>query len=385
MTRAYEEPALDASLQTARPVERSAVGRDKGASPIAWLNLLLRNRWLVLSISCLAFLTAAVVSLIQGARYAAESQFKPQSAEGGLGTIPGLASQLGINIIGAASGESIEFYAELLRSRELLRQVVSTTYRFATGEARADTLEGTLVELLRAEGDSPQEQQLDAIDLLLLRIAVSTDVKAGIVTLRTTAPWPELAVLINRQLLDLINEFNVEKRQSQAAAERQFIEARMREGERELRAAESELRNFLEQNRRYDTSPELAFEAARLQRQVDLLLQVYISLAQSYEKARIDEVRNIPVITIVDSPEGSERRLGGNIVLIGLFGLILGALFSMGLVFAREYFALQREEFPEEYREFDELRRTAAADLALRRLVAHIGSRRNAAEQPSGD
>src|SRR5690606_31231281 len=107
-----------------------------------------------------------------------------------------------------------------------------------------------------------------------------------------TTPWPELSELLNRELLNLVGEYNMQRRQSNAAAERSFVEARLEESRHELVGAESDLKSFMEQNRRFDEAPQLRLEAARLQRRVDLRQQVYASLAQAYEQARIEEVRN---------------------------------------------------------------------------------------------
>ena len=65
-----------------------------------------------------------------------------------------------------------------------------------------------------------------------------------------------------------------------------------------------------------------------MQRDIEVRLGVYTSLAQAFEAARIDEVRNIPVITIIDSPDGSaesNRRLATRTAL----ALFLGPLVAL--------------------------------------------------------
>ena len=107
---------------------------------------------------------------------------------------------------------------------------------------------------------------------------------------------------MNRRLLELVTEFNQERRQSQAAAERRFVEARREEAKGELEEAERNLQRFLEQNRSYESSPQLVFEAQRLQRSVDINQQLYTSLAQSYEQARIAETVTHPSLPSWTSP-----------------------------------------------------------------------------------
>src|SRR6266550_345306 len=195
------------------------------ATPLSVVNLLLRNSGLIAAIVAVCMLLAVAFTLIRGANYVAESRFKPQSGARPSSRLAGLATQFGINIGDAADDESVDFYAELARSTELLRAVANTRYTFEIkpGETRS----GTIAELYHIRGDTPEEKLRNATSKLHDATSAGANVKAGLVTLRTTAQWPNLATLINRRLLDLINEFNVKKRRTSASAEREFVEARL--------------------------------------------------------------------------------------------------------------------------------------------------------------
>jgi uncharacterized protein involved in exopolysaccharide biosynthesis len=195
-----------------------------------------------------------------------------------------------------------------------------------------------------------------AVDRLRRNVSVATDPKSGLVTLRVSARGRELSETISRRLLDLVNEFNLQKRQTQAAAERKFVESRLLEARRELEAAEGDMQAFLQRNRSYQGSPQLTFEAGRLQRRITLRQEVYSSLAESFERARIDEVRNTPLITVVDAPEGSGRK-AGNVLVTAVVGLIAGACIALLIAFALEMLDRARREGAQEYLE---LRRLAS-------------------------
>jgi uncharacterized protein involved in exopolysaccharide biosynthesis len=151
--------------------------------------------------------------------------------------------------------------------------------------------------------------------------------------------------------LSLVNDFNLNKRQSQAKAERVFVEGRLAEARGELDSAESAVARFLEANRRIDESPRLKADLARLQRRVDLDQQVYLTLAQGLESSRLDEVRNTPVITIIDEPEGSARKAGRLLVVL-ILGFVVGAMLGIGAVLWIGYVKRERIENPSEYGEF---------------------------------
>lgn len=326
---------------------------------------------LLIGVPLIAAVLAGGLAIVRGRQYSAESAFVPEAGEKETARFAGLAAQFGLSLGGLSEGKSPEFYASLAKSRELLREIARTRYRFPLDRAATQFREGSLLELYRIEAPTEEERLRAATHLLRKQISVGTDLKAGLVTVRTVAPWPELAVQLNRRLLDLVNEYNLKKRQSQAAAERRFVESRMGEAGKELERAEGELERFLEENRRYENSPELSFAAARLQSRVELRRQVYTSLAQAYEQARIDEVRNTPVLTIVDSPEGSADPVGSPIKR-ALIAFFLGTLVVLGFVFTKEYIAAHRAQHPEAHAQLQAMSRTALASMLPPALLVRL-------------
>ena len=319
------------------------------------LGLIVRHRAVLFGLPVVACITAVALSFLLPRRYAVESRFTPESENSQASRLMGLAAQFGVSLGGAQSGESLDFYAELMESGELLRSAVLTEYRFA-GDGASDSLAGNLVDLLEIEGRTADERVRNAVDELDDLVAVRPDPTANIISVTTAAPWPELAVLINQRLLELVNEFNLQRRQSRAAAERQFLEARVAEAERDLIQAEAAQERFLSENRRYSESPQLTFEHGRLSRRVDLLQQVYTTLAQGYETARVDEVRNTPVITVMDEPRGPARQTAPRPLVNGLLGGLLGILLAVTIVVVREVIDSARRRDAER---FEEVRQAA--------------------------
>ena len=344
-------------------------------SLLAVANLMLRRRRILFGVPFLLAFGSAIGALVRGPHYTSSSSFAIQASEDRSSRLLGLAAQFGLNLGKEAGSQSLDFYAELLKSQEVLRAAVVTRYRFAVAKGSVDTLEGSLIDFYRVKRATLDERLATATDVLADHVSVNTDVQAGLVKVATTSRWPDLAVQLNRRLLDLVNDFNLRRQQTQAGQERAFVEQRMQQAQGELEAAEAELENFLQRNRRYQDSPQLVFEAARSQRRVDLRQQVYLSLAQSYEQARIEEVRNTPVITVVDSPEASVRRSGG-VLRAGALGLLVGFLLAGTWLFVLEHLVRERLEKPEEYLEFQSLRSGALRGFAVSRLLRRYGGGR---------
>lgn len=346
---------------------------------LSFVNVLLRH-WRLIFLTGIASAAVALAIVLVLGGYEAKAIFAPTAGnESALSGLAGVAARFGINV-SADVGGSTGFYASLARADGLLQEVARTPYRFATRFGGSDSLRGSVLDLYPSRASTEEEKLQDAVDRLRRHVSVSVDLESGTVRVATRARWPGLAEQINRRILELVNAFNVDQLQSQARAERAFTEQRLQVAERELSEAEGGLERFLRDNRTYQSSPRLTFEAARLQRRVDLRQQVYAQLAGAYEQARIQEIRNTPVITIVDPPEGSARprfRLLPTGLLALLGGVALGSL----LAFLAEYFSSLRAEGAPEYETFRDLKAAVWRNLGLSRVRAKLGARREGGDR----
>ena len=324
-------------------------------------NLLLRHRYVVARLAILGALIATVPPLVLPRSYTVSSGFTPQNRRQS-GTLSGLAGQLGLALpLNLDGGQPPAFYADRVTSRQLLGQVVDTRYSIATASGSADV---SLIDFLGAKGRTPALRRDAAIRELRRAVDAAVDNKTGIVSLSVTLEDPALARQVNQRMLDLLNEFNLQNRQSQAAAERRFTESRVAQVRRDLREAEDRLQAFLQRNREYRLSPQLTFEHDRLQREIDLQQEVFTTLAQSYEQARIEEVRDTPVITIVEAPAEPVRPDSRRLVLKCLLGLLFGSFIGILVAIARGYAANSSATDGAAASEFADLRRQAVSEIA---------------------
>lgn len=323
-----------------------------------YANVLLQQWRLVFGLPVAAGVIAAVLLLLSPREYTAFVTFVPQDPiplQAGLGQ---LASQLGLVGPRVSTG-SPQFYADLLRSREVLRDAVTTPYEALGGS--------NLLQYFGIRADATNRSILDAMRQLEGIYAVRTDRLTGVVHLNVHTKDQALSAALANRFIELLNDYNLKRRQSQARAERTFIEERLAQAEEQLSIAEDNLASFYGHNRRFQDSPELLAREARLQRQVTLRQQVYVTLSQNYEAARIDEVRNTPVITVLESPDGLvARRPRGTAVKVFVV-VFLVFVVSAFVVYARDYLTRARGAAPGDYDEFVRLRAGVAADV--RRLI----------------
>jgi len=353
-----EHSKVMGSGQGAGAVQHSNIMVEDEISLTEIITALLKHIRLIVFTPIIFALLAATVTFIRGKSYTAESAFTLTAGTSSSSRIASLAAQFGVQAGGGSRpAESLDFYVALLQSREVLGEVVLSEYVIPVSPGSPDSVRGTLIELSGIEIEPGIDPLPRAIRALKGQISVKADQMSSLITIETSAPLAALAEQINRHLLDIVNRFNIERRTSQAAIERAFIEERLEAAKTKLREAEAALEEFLLRNRSFNT-PTLAFEQSRLQHQVELQRQLYITLAQAHETAQIEEVRNTPLISIIDPPEGSARGQS-RLKLHLLLGLVLGGFIAIGAALVLEMIRRAREDDPETFADVDELRRTA--------------------------
>jgi len=132
-------------------------------------------------------------------------------------------------------------------------------------------------------------------------------------------------------------------------------------------------------NRQFGGSPQLTFDRERIQRVVTTRQQVYASLSQAYEDARIREVRDTPVITMVEPPSVPSLPEPRGRVKRVFLGLLIGAFIGVFLIFVTEFVKRRRQEGDRDADEFV----GALADAKNQMLGAFRGSRGRSVERTS--
>jgi uncharacterized protein involved in exopolysaccharide biosynthesis len=315
--------------------------------------LFLRYRWVFAGMAFGLMLLGALSGLLRQRTYMATAAFLPQVNESSSARMAGLAAQFGIDIGGGAP-ETPQLYAALLTSRTLLERLVDMPLVFGDGAART---EQTLVEILNVSGDTPQERRAEAVKYLRANaVSAKADYETGMVLYTVSLPDPALAEEAAARMLALVGDFNLTIRQSRAGQERDFTRQRVEELGRDLRIAEDRLQGFLQANRRFEQSAKLAAEHERLHRDVVMRQGLYSQLLQSYEQARIEAARDIPVLTVLESPEGSARPKGRGTVLRGMVGFVLGLMLALGVATVLDGIRRSREVRSPEFMELVALR-----------------------------
>ena len=300
-----------------------------------YLSHVLRRWRTVVTYALLSGVAGAVVAFLLPEVYVARASLiadtpNPPQLSGALAQVAGQFGVLGLG----TGNRSPNFYRDLLESRRTLTALIATSVHDPAHP-------GHVVPVYQIYGggkiDSLTRRKTeDLLRVLGHRIATTVDERTNMIRVELGAPDPDQAAEILDSLLSLTNQFAVTNLRTRASLRREFVEAQTGAARANLEVAEDSLRQFDERNRRLSDSPTLQFEEARLHRRVDLRQDLYLALSRELDQARIDEVRDTPVLDVIDAPVPPSRHEVPNRRALVLLAVMFGVLAAVaGLVLER--------------------------------------------------
>lgn len=283
----------------------------------------------------------AIISLLLPSKYTAAARFSPEQQQSGLqlpASVAALASQFSVG--GSfATANSPSFYIQILESRTLRDTILGAM--FADPRTAIPNDSASLLDILEIEGENPTERLEKGRYFLSAAVDITLDRESGIVEVEATSGFPALSADLSNRFMEMLNRFNLNTRQSNTRLLRIFVEERVRDAESQLRGSETRLEQFLQDNRPPLTnSPTLAVRYERLQRDVAMNAEVFTTLRRKYEEARISEVNDTPVITIIDfavePDERSSPRRKTLVLLASVAGVFVAFLIALGQSYVRD-------------------------------------------------
>ena len=309
---------------------------------------------MVIGVGIVVGILVGVLSILKPHTYTTTSSFVPQAANNDRSAVAGVAASFGIAVGGSGQTDSPQFYADMLTSDEILRPVVSASYK---DPAAPNQQPVPLAKILNVDVSNPEQRVFTLEKTLRGMMDVSVNVRTGVVTVAMTTAYPTLSQQLSDSLLASLNAFNLAGRQSRAASDREFAEGRLETYQADLMRSEQAYEEFLRSNRVVN-SPALELQRDRYVRKIGMLQQVVTSLTSTYEQAKIDEVRNTPAIRVLQQPRVPVEPNGRGTIKKVFLATMVGGL--LALVFAA---TMERLSYAR-----------AAGDPAMSEFLSYFGS-----------
>lgn len=290
--------------------------------------LLWKKKYQIVRYTAIVTLLSAVISLILPERFTSTTTIIPSNSSNSLGTLADLAGLAGFNVFTEGPDMTI-LYPDILLSEAVLTTVIYNKYFYKTTNDSVD-----LIYIYGLSGENENKAFEKTLDKLRKKLQVTQDKKTLIVTLTLEEKDPELTANILNLIVEQLDFFLRRKKNTSASEQRKFIEHRLGEVEKELKVSEDELKEFREKNRLV-VSPELLLRQERLLRNVSINNAIYLELKKQFEIAKIEEVKNIPAITVLDKARPAAIKSFPKRTIIVVVSFILG-FFGTCLIFVFE-------------------------------------------------
>jgi hypothetical protein len=197
--------------------------------------------------------------------------------------------------------------------------------------------------IMFAKNLSVKDKKLSfAKEVVSSKIFHSENRKSGLNTITVVVKkYPNLSKQINEQvylaILDYTNKINNIKANEKII----FIQERLKEVQANLHNSEKKMVEFLDKNKKFQTSPMLLFEKNKLQREINAFNQVYLSLLDQDQLTKINAEDNTNSIFILDSPSYDSHKYGNSFIkslILVFFGSIAVIISIRTYFFRKELF-----------------------------------------------
>jgi len=320
-----DEPEIDA-----RTAEEKFIDTVERFRP--YLLRLWQARWkLVIFNSAILLLTILYLLFLTKPYYESTVTILPEygSKSSTLSGLSELASMAGVKV---GEGAPTEIYQNLIFSESVLEPVIYAKYKTEEFKGPVNLIEYFEIEPKESLPKNLQERQM-FLDIYktLTKSLIKTDVArlTKILTITVEMPESKLSADVVNKIAESLDEYVRTKRKSYASEQRFYIEKRIQQVKDSLTNAEEKLKSFREQNRVVAQSPQLLMEQGRLMRNVEIQQAVFVELNKQLELAKIDEIRDTPVLNVKEKVlepilKAGPKRLN-TLILFMFFSFLISA------------------------------------------------------------
>ncbi len=189
-------------------------------------------------------------------------------------------------------------------------------------------------------------QSLELLILYKMADRIKYSAEGRILTIIVTMPEPEMAyqfsLLVQKLLIDYSTEYLQEKQRGQV----EYLEEQHLKSEEKFKEAQSTLTSFRERNQGIYLESQKAIEQ-NLNSDYNLKFELYRTISQELERARIELNSQKPIFTEIEPPFIPNKPSAPRLLITMAFCFALGFVFGLVAVFVyylRAYFVLKSQD-----------------------------------------
>jgi uncharacterized protein involved in exopolysaccharide biosynthesis len=255
--------------------------------------LLAKRRWIFGIVGTVTVL-ALVSLMLTPNRYTSRAIILPSGQTGG--NLSTLKAMVGLSAGMSTSDENSSALFPLILSSNLVRDaVLSKEYHFSF---KSEPMNVTLKDYIGIDDPDRLRRALAGVT------SIRNDSRTGEIILAVETTYPELSQAVVQEYLTQLESYNLHKRKSSATENARYLERQVQEAKLALEDAENALETYRSRNAAWveSTSPEILTQTGRLTREVQLRSTAYLLLDEQFELAKLQAQKDIPIVSVLDSP-----------------------------------------------------------------------------------
>ena len=336
------------------------------------------GRWLIVKVTGIFFVIGLIIAFTSQEQFKAEARLLPEvrDTQGGTSALLRQFGGLGSFNIPGAGADAIrpDLYPDVLKSTPFFKYLLEGTVIAQTENGTEEItvfeflnmgssfslvgivkkytirLPWTILSLFRsneieAETQNPSSfidlpqmnnTQFEAVKKLRNGIDASINQRSGIITISAEFPDPRVAAQIGQHSVNYLTDYITQYRTGKAQRDLEFVQERHEEKKTDFHKAQLNLASFRDANRNI-VSLTAQTEEQRLQDQYNLAFNVYNSLAQQLEQARLKVQEETPVIKILEPVQVPMEKSKPKRSVIMIISILLGGVSGVILIFGRYF------------------------------------------------
>ena len=260
----------------------------------------------------------------------------PEIQANNMGGLAGLASQFGVNVPSGNTTidlSSPSLIPELLKSRTFAEKLLYKEFYSSKLNKKIPLVE-MLFNTNEIDRDAAIYKGSKTLNSSIISYRKNTLENFSIINV--TFLEPQLTKDIADSVIHEIESLNKFFKVQSTNEKLNFIENRIKTVDSDLRKSELKLKKFNEQNRQI-SSPALQLDLDRLSRDVELQKNIYLTLKQQHELAKIEEVQKSSILQVLDKPFYPLGPINKNLPLSLFFAISLGLFVGSVVGFLRSF------------------------------------------------
>ena len=307
------------------------------------LKLLLNRKVFIIKWTCFITMIFIVYSLIATPFFKSKITLYPAGSlvESGnmMGNLQGIAESFGLG----SNGNNQTFnIPDIVNSRKLKKSIILNKWNSNSFNNKVNLIQFWEIDkpkifnpkkwiknalpFPKAAHDTLGAQIFDALERLNKSILIEEKV-TGLIEVSVIMEEPAIASDIANYIAEFVKKFVAAEQKKEATRNKEFIHEQLIKSKIDLEKSEEELTGFREKNP-FSRIPSLEEYRGRLERNIESNQQVYITLRQQYEIAKIDEARDYLLVTILDKAEPAIYKSKPKRTLLTIAGFITGLFLS---------------------------------------------------------